>query len=85
MNRITDEHLEAKVDTVNRLMGIEVPTPYSTNNAVHLYKAYGSVAVHAYVGPHGGSSDLSTLGTKREAANFLDGMIKAIRLYTQGA
>ena len=77
MRRITQQHLEAKVDIVNSMLGFETPVPYGTDGAICLYMAYGDTAVHQYVGP--GQRDLSTLGTKREADQFLSGMIAALR------
>lgn len=70
--RITTEHLEAKVGFTD--------VTWQTDGAIHLYGAYGSTAVHQYSGTSGGSRDLSTLGTKREAAIFLSGMIAALRI-----
>lgn len=76
--RITNAHLQGKVDTVNRLLGNDPEAGYSTPGVVHLYGAYGSTAVHRYVNESGGVSDLSGLMTKREVARFLDGMIRAL-------
>lgn len=78
---ITKSHLEGKVDTINRMLGYELPIAYSTDGAIVLSGAYGGTGVHRYSGPHGGVSDL--MGghyTKREAGKFLDGMIHALRI-----
>lgn len=78
--RITRAFLEARVDTVNRLLGHPVPTPYSTDGAVTLSLAYGGYAVHQWSGPNGGRSSLTDgHGPAREAALFLGGMIAALR------
>jgi hypothetical protein len=77
--RITDAHLEAKVRVVNGMLGNDPDAPYPTPGMVILYSAYGSTAVHRVCNEHGGQENLSTLGTKREAALFLSGMIAALR------
>lgn len=83
MQRVTDAHLYAKVETVNHLIGFEGEVKYSTVGAVTLYSAYGATGVQRYVNELGGVSTLMSLGTKREAANFLDGMIQALRIVAQ--
>lgn len=77
--RITGAHLQGKVDTVNRLLGVDPDAPYSTVGKVVLSGAYGGHGVHRYVNTSGGVSDL--MGghfPAREAARFLDGMIQAL-------
>lgn len=79
--RITDEHLQGKVNIVNRALGFDPETNrYNTVGAVQLYGAYGSTGVHRVSNEHGGVSQLCGLGTKREVALFLDGMIQALRI-----
>lgn len=77
--RITDKHLTAKVGIVNRMLGFE-DAGYSTVGAIDLYSAYGSTGVVRYCNEAGGVSTLFNLTTKREVANFLDGMIQALRM-----
>lgn len=79
--RMTDKVLEAKVSIVNQYLGNDEDAGYSTPGVLTLSHAYGGVAVHMYVNDCGGVSDLTGgHGTKREAANFLDGMIQALRI-----
>jgi len=79
--RITNANLEGKIRSVNTLLGNDPDAPYSTIGLVHLYGAYGMTGVHRYANEHGGVSDLmGNLGTKREVATFLDGMITALRI-----
>lgn len=78
--RINVAFLEARVDTVNRMLGYPVPTPYGTEGAVTLSRSYGGYAVHQWNGPHGGVSSLTAgHGPARETAGFLGGMIAALR------
>lgn len=77
--RITDAFLQARVDTVNRLLGNPEGAGYSTPGVVVLSGAYGGTGVHRYANESGGVSDL--MGghyTKREVAHFLQGMIQAL-------
>jgi hypothetical protein len=79
--RITDANLEGKIRSINTMLGNDPDAPYSTIGLVHLYGAYGMTGVHRYANEHGGASDLmQKLGTKREVATFLDGMIAALRI-----
>jgi hypothetical protein len=79
--RITESHLQGKVDTVNRLLGNDPDAPYSTVGLVILSGAYGGTGVHRYSNTSGGVSDLmGALGSKREVALFLNGMIEALRI-----
>lgn len=77
MDRITDADLNRRIDTVNSLLGFEDPR-YPTPGTVVLYSAYGSTAVHMVMSPEGGQSELHSLGTKREAFLFLNGLIKGL-------
>lgn len=74
-SRITQAHIDAKVDTVNSLLGVQYPEV----GAIYLYMAYGGVSVAETINEHGGIRQLTGIGTKREAATFLDGMIIGIR------
>ena len=76
--RITNKHLEAKIAIVNGLLGYEDPA-WNTVGAVHLYGAYGGTGVHRTMNEQGGVEALFPLGTKRETATFLDGMITGLR------
>jgi hypothetical protein len=83
--RITEKFLQARIDTVNRLLGFDPETVrWNTVGTVQLYGAYGATAVHRVVNDAGGVSDLSGLGTRREIGLYLAGMIEALRI-TQGA
>lgn len=77
--RITRAFVEARVDTVNRLLGFEAPVEFSTVGAVYLYGAYGDWAVHQWTNEAGGIRTLHELGSHREASIFLGGMIAALR------
>lgn len=79
MQRMTDKIIDAKCDTVNRLLGIPEDQPYSTEGAVRRYSAYGQTGVHR-VTKGGGVDTIKPLGTKSEAAMFLDGMVAALRM-----
>lgn len=77
--RITERHLQAKVDTLNRLTGTDPDAPYSTIGKYVLSGDYGGTDVHRYCNESGGVSSL--LGghvPKREVARFLDGMLAAL-------
>lgn len=79
--RITDKFLQARVNTVNRMLGFDpASVTWNTVGAVVLYGAYGATAVHRVSNTSGGVSDLSGLGTKREISFFLAGMIEALRV-----
>lgn len=81
MNRMTDKVLEAKVSIINGMLGHPEGAGYNTPGLVVLYGAYGGTGVHRYSGRAGGVADLmGGVGTKREAALFLDGMIAALRI-----
>ena len=78
--RITDAHLEAKVETINKMLGFKGDEPYSTPGMVVLAGAYGGKGVHRYCNTAGGVSDLmGGYYTKREVSHFLNGMIQALR------
>lgn len=77
--RITEAHLQGKVDTINRMLGNPEGAPYSTPGVIVLSGAYGGTGVHRYANTSGGVSDL--MGghfPKREVARFLDGMMQAL-------
>lgn len=80
--RITTAHLEAKVATINAMLGVENPS-YNVPGTIEIAGAYGGTAVHQVVNTGHGVSILTGYGTKREAGMFLDGMIAALRI-TQG-
>lgn len=74
--RITKKHLTAKVALVNAQLGYTEPTIGS----IRLYGAYGGTAVHQLMNQSGGVNALSELGTMRETARFLDGMLAVLRM-----
>ena len=79
--RITLAHVEAKVNIVNGLLGFNPDeVSWNTDGAICLNRAYGATGVAQYSGTGGGVRTLMPLGTMREAANFLSGMIHALRL-----
>ena len=80
-NRITDQILDNQVAVVNSMLGNDVQT-YGTPGVVTLGKAYGGVRVEQYTEPAGSGGVLALsedYQTKREANNFLKGMIAALR------
>lgn len=79
MNRITNAMLDARVATINRMLGFGDEPAYSTVGAIVLEGAYGSTAVAQYCNKSGGVRMLHDYGTKREAYVFLNGMIQASR------
>jgi hypothetical protein len=84
--RITDKHLEAKVRIVNAMLGFDVDAlEYNTIGSIQLYGAYGGTQIHRVANEAHGVSALSTLGTKRETAEFLSGMIAALRIVKESA
>lgn len=78
MDRITDKDLDRRIATVNSLLGFPDEVSYPTPGTVVLYSAYGSTGVHMVVNDAGGQTDLHSLGTKREAFIFLNGLIKGL-------
>lgn len=87
MNRITNKHLEFKVERINTAM--DTPQqPYTQTDSghkpnarcYHLSYAYGGVALHQMCDEGTGIHDISRQGhvTKRELANFMDGMLAGV-------
>lgn len=79
--RITTAHLEGKVRIINGHLGFSGDEGYSTIGLIVLDGAYGATGVHRYMNNEGGVTDL--MGghfTKKDVANFLDGMIAAFRI-----
>lgn len=70
-NRITDAHLEVMIENANRILRRDP----DGSGALVLYKAYGQVAVRQISGT--GARTISSLMSRRELANFLDGMLAA--------
>ena len=83
MDRITDKHLQAIVDRLNRITGMPA-APYIDGKAqmgnYHLSHAYGGVALHRMYNDAGGiTSPLSTGHiTKRELANLMHAYIAGL-------
>lgn len=83
MIRITEKHLQAVVDRLNRITGSPV-APYIDGKAqignYHISHAYGGVCLHRMHNEGGGvSSPLSTGHiTKRELAGLLHAFIAGI-------
>ena len=79
--RMTRKHLEAKVDIVNSMLGFDPDAlEYNTIGSIQLYSAYGATQIHRVVNDAHAVDALSTLGTMRETAEFLSGMIAALRI-----
>lgn len=81
--RMTKQHVKAKIDIVNGMLGgSEIPEQrsYNTLGAVRLYEAYGGYGVHRVMNDAGGVTELAGIGTLREAAQFLSGMIAALHI-----
>lgn len=79
MDRITNAHLIAKIETINNMLGVK-DVDYRTVGAVRLEGAYGGTGVSRVVNEAGGVSTLHHYGTKREANIFLSGMIASLRI-----
>jgi hypothetical protein len=83
MERITEKHLQAIVDRLNRITGMPA-APYWEGKAqvgnYHLSHAYGGVALHRMYNDAGGiTSPLSTGHiTKRELANLMHAYIAGL-------
>lgn len=77
--RITVNHVQAKVDIINGMLGHDAPE-WNTVGSVRLYRAYGATGVHRVMSTGGGVTELAGLGTLREANAFLSGMIAALRI-----
>lgn len=83
MNRITDKHLQAKIDWLNKITGSPV-APYIDGKAqignYHLSHAYGGVCLHRMHNESGGVSSPLSCGhiPKRELAGLLDAFIAGI-------
>ena len=78
--RITDKMVQARIDTANHLLGFESEVGYNTEGALRIEKAYGGTAVSRMSGEFGGVSMLTGYGTKREAYNYLSGVIEGLRM-----
>ena len=79
MQRITTAVLDAKVSRVNNALGF-AETSYNTVGAVRLYSAYGGTSVVRVMNDGGGITTLSPMGTKRECALYIDGMLAGLEL-----
>tara|TARA_R110000868_G_scaffold225009_1_gene477188 strand:- start:3638 stop:3895 length:258 start_codon:yes stop_codon:yes gene_type:complete len=83
MQRITEAHLQAKIDRLNKITGSPAE-PYTNGKAnignFHLSHAYGGVCLHRMYNDGGGvSSPLSTGHvSKRELAGLLSAYIAGI-------
>lgn len=80
MKRLTTQSLVMnKLARVNAALGYD-NTTYNTVGSLQLYSAYGSTSVVRVCNESGGSEQLSGLGTTKECALFLDGMLAGLRL-----
>jgi hypothetical protein len=92
MERITNVHLNAAVERINRVLGMPLEPYTSTTNAdgtvkyvanpgnFHLDFAYGGVSLHQFVGDAGGESDVLSCGhtTKRELFHLMHAFLRGI-------
>jgi hypothetical protein len=84
-NRVTEKHLQAIVDRLNRITGSPMK-PYEGNKAqignYHLSHAYGGVCLHRMHNDAGGvSSPLSTGHiTKRELAGLMHAFMAGMEM-----
>ena len=83
MDRITNKHLEAKIDTINRMLGRPME-PWTKNGDgkyhanignYHLAGSYGRVEVQEIVNEGGGVNAPSGLCTKRALNDWLRAFI----------
>jgi len=87
MQRITESHLQAIVDRINRITGSPLE-PYINGKAqpgnYHISHAYGGVCLHRMGNESGGvSSPLSTGHIpKRELANLMQAFISGLNEVT---
>lgn len=83
MYRITDKHLQARIDYLNRITGSPA-SPYVGNVAqignYHLSHAYGGVALHRMFNNSGGVTEPLCTGhiPKRELMGLLSAFIAGI-------
>lgn len=84
-DRVTRAQIEAKVQTVNRMLGM-TDVRYNTIGAIETAWAYGGVKI-IQITEGLGSTDLSqfSYGTVPQADNFLDGMLRAIQIMKRAA
>lgn len=89
MNRITDKHLQAKIDYLNKITS-SPSMPYVGSVAqigcYHLSHAYGGVCLHRMCNSTGGVSDIFSTGhtTKRELAGLIEAFTRGIELTNGG-
>lgn len=77
--RITQAHVSAKIDILNRMLGFE-NAKWNTIGSVHLYGDASGWKLHLMMNEHGGVTSLTQSGTLREAAAAVQGMIVATRI-----
>jgi hypothetical protein len=83
MNRMTKQHVLAKMDTANRMLAARGIRDFGTIGALSLYQANGNVSVVYREYSTGAQRTLGPIGTLRESATFLQGMIEALYLTTE--
>lgn len=77
--RITNSHVEAKIDILNRMLGFE-NSEWNTIGSIHLYRDACGSKLHLVMNEHGGVASLTETGTLRETAAAVQGMIAATRI-----
>ena len=92
MERITNVHLNAAVERINRVLGMPMAPYTPTTNAdgtvkyvanpgnFHLDFAYGGVSLHQFVGGGDGESDVLSCGypSKRELFHLMHAFLRGI-------
>ena len=80
--RVSVKHVEAKIDRANNLLGLgDDNSGFSRKlGSLRLYGDQAGYKVHQLCNEQGGVHALSSSGTKRETADFLDGLIEGIHL-----
>jgi hypothetical protein len=77
--RITRKHVDAKLQIINDMLGTN-PRAWNVIGTIELYSTLGAYSIHRVTTTSGGVESLTTVGTLREASEFLSGMIAALRI-----
>ena len=79
MRRINQDHVSAKIDILNRLLGFE-NAKHSTIGSIQLYGDQSGWKLHLIMNEYGGVTSVTETGTLRETAAAVQGMIAATRI-----
>lgn len=78
--RMNKAHVEAKVDTINAMLGFDPDTiEFNTGRSIQLYHDGGGYAIHRVCNDGHGVQRLFA-GDLRQCAAYLSGMIEATRM-----